>query len=64
MGKRWVLTSDLKLSRVGADLIWFGKLFHKMGAAATKARSALVFSLVLGTFRRSSFIDLSCLAGV
>ena len=43
MGKRWVLTSDLKLSRVGADLIWFGKLFHKMGAATAKAIYHLLF---------------------
>ena len=38
-----VLKRDLKISMVGAGLIWEGSTFHKVGPTMEKARSPLVY---------------------
>ena len=39
-------------------LSWVGRLFQRRGAAEQKARSPMVESLVLGTWRSRVFVDL------
>lgn len=50
--KRWVLRPHLKASTDCSVLRWFGRAFHRLGAAEQKAQSPIVQSLVLGGFRR------------
>ena len=61
---RWVFSFDLKTSSVSAALTRRGRLFQSLGAAAEKALSPLVFSLVLGTTSRDWSADLRDLEGV
>ena len=56
---RWVLRSFLKLSRVCADMIFFGNLFQSIGPDTLKDLSAKVLHLVLGiTNKYGSVADL------
>ena len=52
------------MSKVSADLIGSGKLFHSSGAATEKERSPLVFNLDLGTSRKKASADLRALVGL
>ena len=45
---KYVFRSCLKTSVVCGALRWSGRAFHSLGAAAEKARSPMVRSLVLG----------------
>ncbi len=57
--KKWVFRVDLKTDKVGAVLMREGRPFQSFGPTTEKARSPLVFSLVLGTCSRSELVDLS-----
>ena len=46
MVKRWDFRDDLKVSRVGAFRIFGGRENQRVGAAAMKALSPKLFSLV------------------
>ena len=46
------------MDKEGAVLICRGRLFQSLGAAMENALSPLVFSLDLGTVKRSTFADL------
>ena len=48
----------LKQSSVCVALKWSGRLFHSRGAAAAKARSPMVRSLVFGICRDRLLLDL------
>ena len=49
--KRWVLRACLNVGRVLACLMWLGRAFQRDGAAAEKAPSPQVRSLVLVVLR-------------
>ena len=59
-----VFNNFLKALTVLASLMFLGRLFQSLGAAAAKARSPKVFKLVFGMTSRYSFSDLNGRAGV
>ena len=57
---RYVLRADLKLSKVSANLIFLGIVFHRVSAATLKDLAANVLAFVLGTTSKlSSCTDLN-----
>ncbi len=61
--KRYVFNFDLKISNVGAVLIWIGNVFQSLGAAMAKARSPLDFNFDFGTVNKLWLADLKVLSG-
>ena len=56
---RCVLSDDLNISRLSADLMYLGRLFHSVGTATVKDLAAKVLVFVLGITSKSSLADLS-----
>ena len=62
--KRCVFNRDLKMLIDGADRMWRGRLFHRVGAATAKARSPRDLKVRLfGMVRRDWPPDLRALGG-